>query len=631
MSEQFYVAGKRAAFRSWASGIERWTTATQGAQQLTHIEGIGVVSAKEKLRGFPPDPHKRGFLEVVLHNAGQPTIVDSFLQYAQKHQSRPLADKIRNVRGLTFVPIEVDFDRAEELALFSFVRVARPIPELRPLLPDLARSAESITCTLPTEGSMDPSFRALIFDGGLTEQAVSVLKPWVNHIEPTPIGPPIPGLQEHGLSVTSALLFGPIDASGVLPRPICSVDHVRVVDQQSTAKAALDYVDVLDRIINYLDANPGKYQFLNISLGPHIPVSDDEVNQWTARLDDRLAFGRAVATVAAGNDGHLGADENRIQPPSDGVNLLSVGAADQTGATWKRANYSCVGPGRTPGFVKPDGVAFGGCDTRRFGALSLGSVLSAKGTAGTSFASPFVLRSATSVRAQLGPDLSPLAIRGLLIHRADAGSHKRNEVGWGKFEHDMNRLITCEDNEALVIYQGNLPVGEHLRALIPLPSGSLSGFLFITSTLVIAPEIDPEHPGAYTRSGLEVIFRPNATRYREYKDGTRSKHPSTRSFFTASKLYGAAEYVVRDEHYKWEPCLRATQKFRANALNKPMFDIYYHHRQSASANSQPAPIPYALIVQVRAPKVPDFYNRVVRTYANVLVPLQPRISIRIQR
>ena len=191
--------------------------------------------------------------------------------------------------------------------------------------------------------------------------------------------------------------------------------------------------------------------------------------------------------MAAGNDGHLGADENRIQPPSDGVNLLSVGAADQTGATWKRANYSCVGPGRTPGFVKPDGVAFGGCDTRRFGALSLGSVLSAKGTAGTSFASPFVLRSATSVRAQLGPDLSPLAIRGLLIHRADAGSHKRNEVGWGKFEHDMNRLITCEDNEALVIYQGNLPVGEHLRALIPLPSGSLSGFLFITSTLVIAP------------------------------------------------------------------------------------------------------------------------------------------------
>jgi len=42
-----------------------------------------------------------------------------------------------------------------------------------------------------------------------------------------------------------------------------------------------------------------------------------------------LCRGRAVATVATGNDGEADADLklNRIQPPSDGVNVLSIGSA----------------------------------------------------------------------------------------------------------------------------------------------------------------------------------------------------------------------------------------------------------------------------------------------------------------
>lgn len=39
------------------------------------------------------------------------------------------------------------------------------------------------------------------------------------------------------------------------------------------------------------------------------------------------------------------------------------------------------------------------------------------------------------------------------------------------------------------------------------------------------------------------------------------------------------------------------------------------------------PIPYALVVSVKAPKVPDFYSRVVRAYANVLVQLRPQVRI----
>jgi transposase len=58
-------------------------------------------------------------------------------------------------------------------------------------------------------------------------------------------------------------------------------------------------LEVLDRILNHLDANPN-YEFINISLGPRLPAEDDDVTEWTAALDDRFAAGRAVATVAAG-------------------------------------------------------------------------------------------------------------------------------------------------------------------------------------------------------------------------------------------------------------------------------------------------------------------------------------------
>ena len=395
---------------------------------------------------------------------------------------------------------------------------------------------------LPDSGPVDPSFRAVIFDGGLPSAASSVLHRWVDYVEPAGIGPAVPTMQDHGLAVTAALLFGPV-LSEVLPAPPCGIDHVRVIDANTAAEPDMAYVDVLDRIIAHLDAHPGRYAFMNISLGPNIPVSDDEVTAWTAALDDWLANGRAVATFAVGNEGErdAAAGLNRVQPPADAVNGLAVGAANILGASWVRAVYSCVGPGRSPGYVKPDGVAFGGSDMEPFVTLGLQGQLISVDTQGTSFAAPYALRSAVAIRAQLGTALSPLAIRALLIHRAEPGTNNRTEVGWGRFESDPDHLITCEDDEALVIYQGSLPVGEHLRAAIPLPPSGLRGMVNLTATLVIGPEVDPEHPSAYTRSGLEVAFRPNSTRYGKRKGG-RSRLIPRRVHFSRP---GACPKVAR--------------------------------------------------------------------------------------
>jgi hypothetical protein len=357
-------------------------------------------------------------------------------------------------------------------------------------------------------------------------------------------------------------------------------------------------------------------------------MDDDDVTAWTATLDAKLAGGKILTAVAVGNGGEMDAASglNRVQPPSDGVNVLSVGACDSEGTDWHRAGYSSVGPGRCPGLVKPDGVAFGGSDSELFGVLDVSATPRLTGVQGTSFASPLVLRSAIAVGAQLGTTVGPLAIRALLVHRAEPGLERMSQVGWGRFETDTSRLITCEDNEALVVFQGTLPLGQHLRTPVPLPTSAMTGSLRVSATLVIAPDVDPEHPSAYTRAGLEVSFRPNSKKH-AITNGKRSLHAKTTSFFSCAKLFGDDDFAIREDSHKWEPCLRASLQSKSDSLHEPCFDIYYHSRRGATKPINPAPVPYAFVISVEAPDVADLYERIAMAYAGVLVPLRPTIRV----
>ena len=630
ITEDLFVSGTRDAFDAWTRAISKWSQDSAGGESLTHLEDLGAFVARDKLRGIPTD-REEALFEIVLHNAGGRKLIDAFMEYASRHGAAALPDKRRDVRGLTFLPVRAPTSRVEELAQFTFVRVARGMPSLRPLRPRITRTPGTFPVSLPAGQAVDVAHRAAIFDGGLSPSAQTALSPWVQLIEPPGIGLATTDYQAHGLGVTTAFLFGPL-RKGISPAlPLCGVDHVRVLDQRTGTNKDLEYVDVLDRILSVLDGEK-KYDLVNISLGPNLSVNDDEITAWTAALDQLFAGGHVVAAVAAGNDGERDAASglNRVQPPADGVNVLAVGAADKQGASWQRASYSCVGPGRSPGLVKPDGVSFGG-ELAGEPFMVLGDGLKAHPEEGTSFAAPFALRGAAAIRVQLGSSVSALAMRALLIHRAERGGNGGTEVGWGRFENEPRMLITCDDDEALVLYQGTLPVGEHLRAKVPLPTGTLQGSVVLTATLVIAPEVDPGHPGAYTRAGLEVSLRPHSGKFTTYDDGKRSQHPKTVSFFSASNMYGAAEYEFREDGHKWEPCLRNSRRFQAGSLKDPCLDIYYHQREAGGkVTAPPQPIPYALVVSVRAPKVRDLYNRVVRSHAGILLPLRPKVQIPIR-
>lgn len=630
-TEELFVAGPKSRILRLKGYIDTFTPTSTGHEDLTHIEDISYPEPASKLKLITNVDSPEGWLEVVLHNQSHVDVLSAFSEYAAPLGARVDFARRRDIGGLTFVPVAADAEAATRLVDFSFLRVARTMPTLRPLHPSIIRVTAKTLATLPEDTAITEGWRALIFDGGIPMSERTKLQQWVTVIEPPSVGPSVPALEAHGLAVTSAFLFGPITDVNQLRRPICPVDHVRVLDTDVIGSTDPYYYDVLDRIMAFFAAEGDKYVFVNISVGPNLPIYDEEITLWTARLDSLLASGEWVTTVAAGNDGDKDSifGLNRIQPPADGVNLLGVGACDRTSSVWTRANYSCPGPGRRPGFVKPDGLAFGGSEGEPFPVLS--SDLAVQGVQGTSVAAPWALRSGATLKVQLGESLKPLAVRALMIHRAlPADGLPLSEIGWGRFESDAEQLITCEDHEALVIYQGELPEGEFLHAPIPLPPTHLKGMIDVEATLVIATEVDPSHAAAYTRNGLEVAFRPHADRFTTYKDGKVSYYPTTASFFSERNLYGASELKLR-EGGKWEPCVRGRRTLRATSLKEPCFDIYNHQRASGTVPPATNRTQYALVVTMRAARVRDLYSRVVRAYSNVLIPLRPQVRIEVSR
>ncbi len=571
--------------------------------------------------------------EVVLqHGSFDQMVVQNFVRYARTLEAGIEIDveRRRAVNGLTFVPVLADAEAIVRLAEFSFVRVARAMPRLRPLNPSSPvrrRRGVMSLVSLPDEDAQDERSRVVIFDGGIPEG--HALRRWVTCIEPQGIGPAADELLEHGVAVTSALLFGPLPpASQALPQPLCNVDHVRVLDESDASGPDYMCYDALARILGHLDSDP-TIQFVNISLGPDVALNDQEITAWTAELDRRFARSDILGVVAVGNEGlNDPADGlHRIQPPGDGVNILAVGAADSQLPTWNRAGYSGQGPGRQPGLVKPDGLAFGGSDTQQFRVLTADGYTT--GLQGTSFAAPFTLRGAVAVHAQMGTRLNPLAVRALLIHRAEQGEHTVEQVGWGKFEADPELQITCDDDEVIVMYQGLLNPSNYLRVPIALPATPLTGKVTIRATAVITPDTDPAYAAAYTRNGIEVTFRPDITKCKVNPKTGKLAPPKPRTFFTSSDARRASEAELRQNGKKWEPCIRNEITLLGSSLNRPHFDVYYHHRLEGSVHPNPSPLPYAIVISVKAPRHPQLYNEVVRTYSQNLVPLRPQLRLKL--
>ena len=301
------------------------------------------------------------------------------------------------------------------------------------------------------------------------------------------------------------------------------------------------------------------------------------------------------------------------------MNALAVGSASSAGVLWHRAPYSATGPGRSPGLVKPDVLAFGGAAPSYFHALEPGGVPMLAPMQGTSFAAPAVLRIAVGVRALLGGQVSTLAIKALLIHAAEANGLARSEVGWGRVPDDVMPIISCGAGMARVVYQGELKPGKYLRAELPLPKTRLLGSFQLTATFCYASPVDPQDAPAYTRAGLGVTFRPD-------KRATgKSALPKSSPFFSAKAF--ATEQDQRADMGKWETVLHAGDVLDGAQLHNPAFDIHYNARAYGGRAASAPKIRYALVLTIRATQHPNLYADILSTHAGVLVPIQPVVPV----
>lgn len=623
ITTELFVIGSREVLRRWSARLPDWQESERGGRDLLAVEDISAPSPDAKIKGAL-SAQDRSVFEVVLHTdalRGEMAVLPKFRSYLKNLGVETPLERRFYAGGLCFLEVEAPTQLADEIATFSIVRAVREMPRLRILRPPIrATDIPAQAFRLPSHDAMDRDIRVAIFDGGIPDG--HPLTAWARPIETPNLGPPNPDYLKHGVHVTSAFLFGHIDPRAQLPAPYANVDHYRVLDN-ATGQRPHELYEVLDRIDKVLADQ--EYDFVNLSLGPQLPIEDDDVHAWTAVLDDRFGRANTLAAIAVGNDGEGDAilGLNRIQVPSDCVNALAVGACDTPGTNWQRAPYSSVGPGRSPGLMKPDLVEFGGSLQRPFivvsdniGATTLDT------TGGTSFATPSTLRLGAGIRAHFGHNLGTLAIRTLLIHRAEKAEHPPEEVGWGRVARDLESIVVCDDDTIRVVYQGTISPAKYIRAPIPMPPGTMSGNAEITATICYKCRTDPHHPGNYTRAGLEISFRPHDQKFSR-ADQT---HPNTKSFFGAANR-GLTEEELRRDAWKWENCLHASKRFRGSSLSNPCFDIHYNARLEGRNFAPEEPLSYALVISVHARHIADLYDQVVRKYATLLEPLRPSIDI----
>ena len=616
-----FVAGEREVLGRFAELAQSFDEQSAPGIQFGEIESIAPMLANDRISPFGRKDTE--VFEVCMHIWPDGEFENQRGLF--KRHATACGFKVRDSLGfvvgmLYFTAVEGPHDRLKELAKYTLLRVVRPMPKLRGV-PNVQRGqALVIPFQMPKMAPLSREPRVAVLDGGLPDK--HVLEPFVNrYFVSDDSAKDVPEYVDHGLGVTSAVLFGPLEPNADAPRPHAYVDHHRVLDERVKGEDPYELYRTLGHVEDILLSR--QYQFINLSLGPDWPIDDGEVHAWTAVIDQHLSDGETLLTVAAGNNGMADRARrfDRIQVPADCVNAVAVGATNVSGEDWVRANYSARGPGRQPGRRKPDLVSFGGSPKEYFHVAARGASHQLAPLAGTSFSAPNVLRAAVGVRAVLGADIYPLTIRALLVHCAEAHATPiAEDHGWGRITGDINSMITCPDGVARVIYQGTLRPGKFLRAAVPLPKYVCEGFVTIRATFCYASPTDPQDASAYTKAGLGITFRPNDDKR---KEGAAS--PTTKSFFQDSAFKTEAE--LRDDLGKWETVLSAERRFRGSSLKNPVFDVHYNARDHGDlARGTAEPIPYALVLTIDAQKHPHIYDDILAAHV-VLRPIEPAVSV----
>ncbi len=641
-----FVQGPPEGFERLLRHLDRPTRrlGQQFRDEIQRVEKFDTLTEAEQVIGFADD-WKEGRAELVLH----PT---THAADEQDRFIRELFDEARvdieraRIRqypsGPTFVSCRLTRRSLAVLTGANPLRAAHPLT-FRDLT-DL-RTAPTAAAPKPSTSTTRSTIKVGMFDGGL-DPTVPLLKGHVEEDLSLAIATmPVARGVAHGTAVAGALLHGPLNglrATDRVPAPPVFVVSIRALPTSDPKDIDLyEAIDVVERAV----PARGDIKVFNLSFGPRGPIDDDPVSRFTYVLDD-LAYRHKVAFyVAVGNDGEV-SGLDRIQAPSDLVHGVGVGAYTLDGNGHAHAPYSCKGPGRECGKIKPDLAAFGGCENTPIHLTSTSSGQKCLSW-GTSFASPVAARLGGQACSTFERS-SALLGRALLVHTATHPSGNPDPLlGHGCVLDTIDDILFCDDQTVTVVFQGDILPTKIIKLPIPWPATEeMPGKVEITWTVAALPPVNPNHPGDYTSCCLEETFYPHSMKYLYSPPSGSSERPQRlhdtddasairnllrggwkRASFPLSE--SGNQYRTEDERRaldcKWEPVVRRTVSKFARNIHDPFMTIHAIGRNRASERFD-----YVVVVTLRASSYDgDLYND-IRTRFPALSPIRLRTDAEIR-
>jgi hypothetical protein len=643
-----FVQSSPEGFERFLRQLDRPTTQlTKSFQdEIRRIERFDTLEVGEQIVGFTKE-WREGRVELVLHATR--TSVQRQRQFLfELFEEVGIESDRSNIReypgGPTFVSCRLTRTALDSLAGANPLRAAHPLSFGG--VTDLRTAPIADAPKAPTSSTRS-TIKIGMFDGGV-DPTLALLR---GHVEED-LGlaiktAPHAGCVAHGTAVAGALLHGALNghkATDRLPTPPVYVVSIRALPTSDPHDCDLyESIDVIEQAV------PARkdIRVFNLSFGPRGPIEDDPISRFTYVLDS-LAYTHKVAFfVAVGNDGVV-ADFNRIQSPSDLVHGIGVGAFTRSGDNVIHAPYSCRGPGRECGKLKPDVAAFGGCEDH---PMHLVSTLAGKKLLnwGTSFATPIATRLGAQA-SECFERSSALLARALMIHTAEHPSNlPDNLLGHGCVPQTIDDMLFCDERSVTVVFQGDILPEKIVSLPIPWPSGKvIPGKVLVTWTIAALPPIDLNHPSDYTSCCLEETLYPNSRKFTFTPDKSVGGKPKTlhldddaseiktllaqswkKSSFpvTESGNKYKDEETLRAIDCKWEPVVRrAVSKFAKNFFD-PFMTVHAIGRNGATDRFD-----YAVIVTLRAEQFDgDLYAEIRNKYpALAPIRLRTEAEIRVQ-
>ncbi len=610
-------------------------------REICRVENLDVLRAEEQLVGFG-DRWKEGRVELVIHpfrttdEAQQEFLFELFDQAGIDRETatvRPYAG------GPTFVSCRASKAALGRLAGANPLRSAHPLRfgGLKKL-----RNAPKANGPKPPSSTTRSTIKVGVFDGGIDPFA-PLLRGHAEEDEELSIGTPAElDYLEHGTAVAGAVLHGSLTSYGPkdrLPTPPVYVVSFRVFPASNPDD--VDLYEAIDLVENAVPSRPDIKVF-NLSFGPEGPIDDDPVSRFTYVLDSLAVAHKVTFCVAVGNDGDV-EGESRIQSPSDLVHGLGVGAYTLEGDRVVHADYSCHGPGRECGKIKPDVTAFGGCEVRPTHLVSVDPNQKVLDW-GTSYAAP-IASALTAQAAESFERSSALLGRALMVHTA---SHPDGDpdhlLGHGVIERSIDEVLLCDEHSVTVVFQGGLVPKQVVRLPIPWTGKQeVSGTVDITWTIAALSGIDPSHPGDYTSCCLEDTFYPNESKFRFSAPSDWTGRPKQRILHVEKDKDEAESLIAqgwkcshtpvsdsgnqyRDElsrrklDCKWESIVRRYKPNKpGKGIERPFLTLHAIGRNGASQRFD-----YAVAVTLRAKTFSGDLYTVVRNEFPALAPIRLR-------